>query len=956
MKHKRFSKTQLATSLSLILGASAISPVFAADEKEIDENIEVIEVTGIRASMIKAMDIKRDAHGVVDAISAEDMGKFPDTNLAESLQRISGVSIDRSNNEGSHVTVRGFGPNFNLVTLNGRQMPTAAMGMTSAPSTRSFDFGNLASESVSAVEIYKTGRAANPSGGIGSTINIITARPLNNPGLKASLGVKGVMDTTVETGNDITPELSGLFSNTFADDTFGILVTGSYQKRDSREQNAEVSGWRANSLGDLSSATVNNSNLNPDDNTWLPRNFKYDVGDIERTRTNAQVVLQYKPVQNITATLDYTYAENETSSDRNHFGVWFNGGGNVNEVTINEHGTTLFLDETGGTMDYFGYDNSAGSENNSIGFNIEWLANDTLSFTFDYHNSTAESKGLDDGNNSFIIVGTKIDGKSVDFTNREIPFLELDFMDITTGITPDQIAPNIAIANSSAMKTDIEQFRLDGNWVNDGNSALSSIDFGVSFVEMSSFSQFSSGFYGVATQASSAYFDNDIFVKKGTDGLFTSFTGSVLPYFYSFDGAIALQQAEAGLGIDFNPGAPKDDHTVIEETTSAYIQFTFESEYNGMPISTVAGFRYEQSDVSASSLEKELLYVEWFSSTEFESISANESTYTDVGSDYDLFLPSLDINIELTDDLLARFSYSRTVTRNNLSAMRGTTSMNDKPKIGARTGYRGNPSLLPYTADNIDLSLEYYYDEGSYVSAGYFSKNVDNFLVTTVEQETLDGIYDPYNGARSDLARQQLIDEGIQLTEENIFDRMLENQGGDAITIIGDATDELVVWGINKPTNGETVSIDGWEFAVQHLFGESGFGTIANFTIVSGDVGYNNEQIGVQFALPGLSDSANLVAFYDKDGIQARIAYNWRDEFLSAIGQQEGGANEPQHTEAYGQWDVSASFEISENFTVFVEGLNITEETQRIYGRYEEQLLNARQYGARYNLGMRYNF
>ncbi|NQY36053.1 MAG: TonB-dependent receptor [Alteromonadaceae bacterium] len=956
MKHKRFSKTQLATSLSLILGASAISPVFAADEKEIDENIEVIEVTGIRASMIKAMDIKRDAHGVVDAISAEDMGKFPDTNLAESLQRISGVSIDRSNNEGSHVTVRGFGPNFNLVTLNGRQMPTAAMGMTSAPSTRSFDFGNLASESVSAVEIYKTGRAANPSGGIGSTINIITARPLNNPGLKASLGVKGVMDTTVETGNDITPELSGLFSNTFADDTFGILVTGSYQKRDSREQNAEVSGWRANSLGDLSSATVNNSNLNPDDNTWLPRNFKYDVGDIERTRTNAQVVLQYKPVQNITATLDYTYAENETSSDRNHFGVWFNGGGNVNEVTINEHGTTLFLDETGGTMDYFGYDNSAGSENNSIGFNIEWLANDTLSFTFDYHNSTAESKGLDDGNNSFIIVGTKIDGKSVDFTNREIPFLELDFMDITTGITPDQIAPNIAIANSSAMKTDIEQFRLDGNWVNDGNSALSSIDFGVSFVEMSSFSQFSSGFYGVATQASSAYFDNDIFVKKGTDGLFTSFTGSVLPYFYSFDGAIALQQAEAGLGIDFNPGAPKDDHTVIEETTSAYIQFTFESEFNGMPISTVAGFRYEQSDVSASSLEKELLYVEWFSSTEFESISANESTYTDVGSDYDLFLPSLDINIELTDDLLARFSYSRTVTRNNLSAMRGTTSMNDKPKIGARTGYRGNPSLLPYTADNIDLSLEYYYDEGSYVSAGYFSKNVDNFLVTTVEQETLDGIYDPYNGARSDLARQQLIDEGIQLTEENIFDRMLENQGGDAITIIGDATDELVVWGINKPTNGETVSIDGWEFAVQHLFGESGFGTIANFTIVSGDVGYNNEQIGVQFALPGLSDSANLVAFYDKDGIQARIAYNWRDEFLSAIGQQEGGANEPQHTEAYGQWDVSASFEISENFTVFVEGLNITEETQRIYGRYEEQLLNARQYGARYNLGMRYNF
>src|SRR5690606_28754743 len=174
-----------------------------------DENIEEVVVTGIQGSLQRSMDIKRNATGVVDAISAEDMGKFPDTNLAESLQRISGVSIDRSNNEGSKITVRGFGPDFNLVTLNGRQMPTNGY-------SRSFEFSDLASEGVNGVEVYKTFSADKVSGGIGSLVNIKTARPLDNPGLKVSVGAKAVMDTTNEIGDDVTPEVSGIFSNTFA--------------------------------------------------------------------------------------------------------------------------------------------------------------------------------------------------------------------------------------------------------------------------------------------------------------------------------------------------------------------------------------------------------------------------------------------------------------------------------------------------------------------------------------------------------------------------------------------------------------------------------------------------------------------------------------------------------------------------------------------------------------------
>lgn len=165
------------TTLSLAV-VSALYGACAVAQESNEDNLEVIQVKGIRGALASAMDVKRSSTGVVDAISAEDIGKFPDTNLAESLQRITGVSIDRTNNEGNQVTVRGFGPSFNLVTLNNRQMPNSS-ALETAGISRSFNFRELAAESVSGVEVYKTGRANVSSGGIGATININTARPFS---------------------------------------------------------------------------------------------------------------------------------------------------------------------------------------------------------------------------------------------------------------------------------------------------------------------------------------------------------------------------------------------------------------------------------------------------------------------------------------------------------------------------------------------------------------------------------------------------------------------------------------------------------------------------------------------------------------------------------------------------------------------------------------------------------
>src|SRR6188768_1164570 len=168
---------------TIVGGMVLINPVFlqAQEQEAQGEELQEVVVTGLRGSLKASMDTKREAIGVVDAINAEDIGKFPDTNLSEALQRITGVSIDRRNGEGATVTARGFGPQFNMVTLNGRQMPAAdAFGNGAVTSggvpgnSRSFNFANLAAEAINAVEVYKTGRADVATGGIGASINVRT--------------------------------------------------------------------------------------------------------------------------------------------------------------------------------------------------------------------------------------------------------------------------------------------------------------------------------------------------------------------------------------------------------------------------------------------------------------------------------------------------------------------------------------------------------------------------------------------------------------------------------------------------------------------------------------------------------------------------------------------------------------------------------------------------------------
>ncbi|HEY8939660.1 MAG TPA: TonB-dependent receptor, partial [Cellvibrio sp.] len=473
-----FRRKLIATAVtSAMLGASS----FALAQDDVEE----VVITGIKASMQRAMDIKRDAKGVVEAISAEDIGKFPDTNLAESLQRISGVSIDRQNNEGSKITVRGFGSDFNLVTLNGRQMPTNG-------SSRSFEFSDLAAETVSGVEVYKTFGATRASGGIGALVNIKTARPLDNPGLKGSIGAKAVMDTTNEVGDDITPEISGIFSDTFADDTFGIAISGSYQERDNRAVNADIANWRNNidfqKAATDAGATVNVTDNRTDKsgNVYYPRNFGYGIEDFHRERTNGQLVLQYAPIDTLKTTLDYTYSKVDLTAINTGVGIYYNdSGSDARDVVIDENGTITKLTAAGDDFASNIRLNTSETENKSVGFNAEWEATDNLSFSFDAHKSTNENGGVGRGHNAFLILAAaSIDRKTYDATaGADIPYMHVTFRPDGPGIvnglpTAASYDSLFGEANLNINKSEVEQYQIQGVFDTNADTGITSINFG----------------------------------------------------------------------------------------------------------------------------------------------------------------------------------------------------------------------------------------------------------------------------------------------------------------------------------------------------------------------------------------------------------------------------------------------------------------------------------------------
>ncbi|MGB0343034.1 MAG: TonB-dependent receptor [Parvibaculales bacterium] len=997
----KFNSSNRTMKGALLTGASAAAIVLTTSAtlaQEASDNVDEVVVKGIRGSLERSVDIKRNAKGIVDSISAEDMGKFPDSNLAESLQRVTGVSIDRStlSGEGQYVTVRGFGADYNLVTLNGRTMPTSTLGnFASAPSTRSFDFGNLAPEAVSRVDIYKTAKAKTASGGVGSTIDIRTSRPLDAPGFSATVGVKSVQDDSdPENGN----EVSFLAMGTFLDDRVGVAVTAiqnSTHHTVGSFRHSWASGFEAmgsnikvqanDEVGLYNGDTLTNA---PADGVLIANlhdGAGYYVDEIDQDRNNYQITFQAQLMDNLTATLDYTSAELEHEVNESRLTVWSSdaswqqygmdtvwGPGNpatpismtYNHAAWNtwgRDGNPADLDNGRGTDDLDSammYQNNI-TEMESVGLNLEWDASERLVLAFDYHDSQSESLPLSPYGSSASIgaIRSLANNWTVNY-DQEIPNIVMRFDDqvLADVIQPTQSFFTGATNINSRNMAEIEQLQVNGVFDaagSDFEDYVDTLEFGVSLhtntVE-SAFGEIAAGNWGgLAPQWGTAevgsrhdtaiwasgltdlrqYFDR----LGGSNLIFPQFVRSTYDrYFEAYSGFQRDNPGDAGILICGTADIAdcKADYTTFdtfeEETTSFYVQANKDFDLMDKPASVVVGLRYEETDVTSSSLVPIYGQPTWVDGADDINAppSGNNVASSGQGS-YDVLLPSIDFDIDYSDELKLRAAVSKTITRQGYGNLRGGVAIN--PLLSAQKGTQGetgnsssgNPALEPFETINYDVSAEYYYGDRSYASLGYFQKTVSNYVGSGISYINVQGIRNP-----------AYLADGTPVTNP-----------GPGSSILADDTNELVLFRNALPAvSDREEDVSGLELAIQHDFSDrtlfgldlSGFGIIANMTLVDTDAEYDdtvpNSQADSQFAIIGISDSANLIGYYEQGDFSGRVAWNWRDRFLNYSGTSSG------YTEEYESIDVNLSYSFPEaGITITYDGINLGEEGRRTFER-----------------------
>jgi len=993
----KLCKPCLAILPGVLSGIALAQSVDATDASDLDR----VVVTGIRGSLQSSLNLKRDSLGVVDGIIAEDIGKFPDTNLAESLQRISGVSIDRNRSgEGSKITVRGVGPDYNLVLFNGRQMPAVSFLASNSgmSGSRAFDFSNLASEAISELQIHKTVRADKPTGGMGALINVRTARPLNNPGLTASIGIKGVMDKSVDnipenySGKSVTPEVSAIFSNTWANGRFGIFASGSYQERDSGYSNARTGEWymlqgddgttsiRLPLPGEPAYAAYAISNRpGPDSVYGRPSYIMYWVNGAQRQRRNGQVTLQFAPRDNINATLDYVYADNRVQRQRDGLQNIFSFGPGASAWTDGPVAAPIFYSEyvpgNNGMINFSSSRDSSRSELESVGLNLEWKVNDNLDLAFDWHSSDADIRPDNAlGSNYFLGASTFVRGdSSVDFSHK-LPVLNVRMAPGISQLQPEHAVLGLSGFRSSYQRSEVKQFQASGTFRFSDYQAL---DFGAASTDVFNRSADSANnnfeITGVGTAADYA---DDLWRADHMGGYFSRFPGHADPDFSGRFLVVSDFERLRARGIDFRgegvySAAPDytGDIRTREKSTSAWLQWRNTFDW-ALPMSVAVGMRHEKTEVnSQSQVLPPVGDIAWLAENG-HGISMSATPVFDGGrGQYDYWLPSLDVRVDLRDNLVLRGSAGKSIGRPDWRDIQGGLSVRAQYDMRGGAGQRGNPGLLPLESKNFDLSLEWYYGEGSYAALGFFRKNIKNFVGNSIAEETPFNVHSPINGVywneainlggcgitayvciRDYIFLNHAGDPGVDHTGQNAA-------GQQTGTIWGTANDPLAVFAITTPVNQRSDMLDGFEISVQHMFGGSGFGVAANYTKVDSGLRMDNHYLGDQYAMIGLSDSANLVVFYDKHGWQVRAAYNWRDEFLSSIGYPDGGAvDNPYYTESYGQLDVNVTWTVNTRLSVFVEGINMTDQAQRVYVRHPNMLGELSQTGTRYMFGARYRF
>ena len=1068
-----FNNTTLLRSA--LLGSACVMAALTAVPAYADDSMETIVVTGIRGSLQRNMDIKRDSLGLVDAITMEDIGKFPDANLAQALMRIPGVTTSITSNatnngqstttgQGTTITVRGFGPQFNETLFDGRVVPSGIGG-------RSFDFSGLSADMVSRLDVLKSPDAAMSSGAIGATINVVYPKPFDKPGLTVSASAAGGINTDEGRWK---PNGNFLISNTFANDRVGVLVAGAYSSlsvTQNQVQNwgwigqyiapCQLSTWTGADCNSLSPTTANytipaggkiyvdpatgaqvtatapnavtlNSLTTADgqvktglgtgtatmnaaggdtnvaisipnpatlvDKTkpiWWTQDYAVDWNQIQEERINLRGVLQFRPTDAVEITVDGNFARDDLMQDSLTYALW-NGVGDMRKVQTSKYGTVTAFTRHG-PQDFDDVRSQQVQQTYSWGINGKWSVNDHITVIADFSQVLAalnpghlshfgeQSAGIGYGPST----PTGLYGTDYTVTQpggRALPYYSgvgpsgdaSKFTGINTGLTPDgsilgthvmvtSTTQNTYLVNQMRLESDLEysnlKIKFGAQYTPEHYTTSGYTDIGgTSNNNWQSVSGYGPDSQNYTASGSNAGFHLPASLFHGVRTIgdipgWSAPAGGVIPGLPILDAREVyayldqkLQSVSCPvLGVDsnnkpiydvptvngFNCGGPNSpsgfrggftsaklvdfDKTAYqklnEDTYAAYLSFNTETKLADMPLKVNGGVRWEYTRVWAMGYGQNLkdMKVTPGDLTNYNFI-LSDSTVVAKKNAYSYLLPNIDLTLFVTDDIHIRADASRTMTRPPITDLKGNLTYTGRK--GSLSSSGGNPYELPYISDNMDIAAEWYYDQNSYLSVDTFLKTVSNWVVAGTSTFTVPGVIDPNTGAAP-------------------------------------------VFTLTSNINGPSANIYGLEVAWQHVFGDSGFGFLVNGTVVGTNKPYdpNNLVVG-NFGMPGLADSANATVFYDKDGVELRLAANWRDVYLDKFGQgQSGGTSfgaEPIFVN--GNWDLTASggYEFTDNIKAYFTISNLTNNSYSTRGRFPDQVYSVISIGRSYMVGLHY--
>ncbi|BBC73419.1 conserved hypothetical protein [Altererythrobacter sp. B11] len=878
---------------------------------------DTIVVRGVRGSLLRSIQAKRNAETIVDAISAEELGKFPNRNVAEALANIPGLTVGRDGRgEGRSITIRGLGENFAITTLNGRILPTDGPD-------RSFAFDVLPSEIISGAEVQKAVRASALEGSIGGNVDLRTARPLDRPGFQASGAIEGQYNDLADKGGY---KVSGVVSTTFADDTMGILIGGSYNKYKFRTDNLgeyyAVDGSEAGYGLDFNG----DGTVNPDEggSTYIWPDY-YSMGYVtgERERIGAAGAFQWKPDSSFELTIDGLYSRFNVKQHNYRQSNYLNPYGDDGSLRWDPGSVTVDQNNvvTGFTMDelvaeVLTTDEPRNSQTYQFGGHIDWDATERLKVAVDaYYGKARDNTG---GQNRFVVAG--IPGSSAVFAtnNGGLPDLQITIpggRGINEATDDDFHAHYIGIQGqdisdrAQGAKIDLE-YELDagvlrsiavgGSWA-DRKKTVTTID-----------NQYTTSCNYCGYPFSFGDIDAAV-VRPGLGGTLDKQDGDFPRGFPVFDidtYLAALPRADANPDI-LDPNSCLDEtgaeipgcslspypagysqqvveadlpasYRIKERTWAGYVMFNFEGDRWQGDI----GGRLVATKVSSVGYGASIASIIPRAGTQDNAVSFNPVEPIVGGGDYVRFLPSVNFAYDLSDGLRLRLAASQAISRptfGELSPAQDATSA----QSGTFVIYdAGNPNLKPTEADQLDASLEYYPTNRLALTAAAFYKHITNFVSNVPVDVTITPTNQPAN--------QQ---QDFAFTEYQVI-------------------------------NGDSANVYGLEVGAQYFL-DNGFGAQANLT-------YNHSRAksgDVTTDLPGaIPFSANAKLFYEKNGIGAQVSYSYQGRYTWA---QSGSLSYlPVKEDPYHEVSASLSYDVTENVSVYVQGSNLLGEDIRRFNTY----------------------